>query len=174
MSTDNDQILPAALRDFLVITEVDNGGFLIGDLFRRKFGGDPPEVPHHLVALYRDRAGALHVAGYSHMRPHGDVYLSGGSCTDGNVIARMETQQREYLYAAGGALYLILKYAFRRYSDRCEAFFGHCGNARALDVTRAAGFVPTTHQHLIVHWHKPLVESRRAALVERVNALGPF
>jgi len=174
VSIDSDETLPAALRDFLVITEVDSGSFLGGDLFRRKFGGEPPDVPHHLVALYRDNAGALHVAGYSHMRPYGDAYLSGGSCTDGKVIARMEPQHREQLYASGGALYLILKYAFRRYADRCQAFFGHCGDARALDVTRAAGFEPTVHQHLIVHWHRPLVESTRDALIERVHALGPF
>lgn len=174
MTMDSDDPLPPPLRGFLTITEVDSGDFLIGDLFRRKFGGGPPDVPHHLVVLYRDRAGGLHVAGYSHMRPFGDVYLSGGSCTDGSVIARMDAGQRKALYGAGGALFLILRYAFRRYADQCDAFFGHCGNARALEVTRAAGFVPAGHQHLIVHWHKPLHEAVQRALIAKAHALGPF
>src|SRR5687768_9252478 len=92
--------LPPALRDCLVITEVDahTGEFHVGPLFRRKLASVPPDVAHHLVALYRDADGGLHVAGYSHMRPFGDIYLSGGSCSDGDVIRRMTAAQREALY----------------------------------------------------------------------------
>ncbi len=166
--------LPSSLREFLAITEIDDAGLLVAPLFRRKFGDPPPDVPHHLVAFHRDEAGATRVAGYSHMRPFGDVYLSGGSCSDGDVLRAMPAAQRDALLAAGGVWYLILKYAFARYADRCEAFFGHCGDRRALEVAKAAGFIDAGPRHLIVHWHKPLHERVRAALVAKVEAVGPF
>jgi hypothetical protein len=46
--------------------------------------------------------------------------------------------------------------------------------ARALQVATAAGFVSAGHQHLIAHWHKPLHENIRRALVAKVHTLGSF
>ncbi len=174
MERDAIHTLPEHLRSFLTITEVDNADFLITSLFRRKFAAPPPDVGRHLVALYRDATGALHLAGYSHMRPFGDVYLSGGSCSEGETIRTMQAEHRDAIKAAGGIWYLILKYAFARYADCCDAFFGHCGDARALQVATAAGFISAGHQHLIAHWHKPLHENIRRALIANVHALGPF
>jgi len=167
-------ILPDSLRPFLTISEVDDADFLVADLFRRKFASPPPDSGRHLVALYRDPRGVIRLAGYSHMRPFGDVYLSGGSCSNGETVRAMEASHRDAIQAAGGIWYLVLKYAFARYADCCDAFFGHCGDARALEVATAAGFVDAGHQHLIAHWHKPLHENIRRALVAKVHALGPF
>jgi len=167
-------VVPAALRNVLAITEVDDAEFLAGALFRRKFGTPPPEVGRHLVALHRGADGGVRLAGYSHMRPFGEVYLSGGSCSDGETIRAMPEEQRVAIQSAGGVWYLILKYAFERFAGCCDAFFGHCGDARALQVAHAAGFVDAGHPHLIVHWHKPLHDTIRRALVAKVEALGPF
>lgn len=166
--------IPESLRAFLDITEIDDASLLAAGLFQRKFNAPPPDFGRHLVALYRDATGALHVAGYSHMRPFGEVYLSGGSCSDGETIRRMAPPHRAAIQDAGGIWYLILKYAFERYADCCDVFFGHCGDARALEVATAAGFVGAGHTHLIAHWHKPLHENIRRALVAKVHALGPF
>ena len=171
---DPGEVLPATLHGFVTITEVDRGEFFVDELFRRKFGHPPPDFPRHLVALYRAPDRSLHVIGYSHMLPFGDVYLSGGSCSDGAAIARMQPHERDALRAAGGIWFWILKYAFRKYAGCCDAFFGHCGDARALEVALAAGFEPAGHEHLIVHWHKPLHENLRRALVAKVHALGRF
>lgn len=168
------RILPAALHDYIGITEVDDGELFVAPLFRRKFGDPPPDVPHHLVAFHRREDGSAALLGYSHMRPFGDIYLSGGSCTNGDAIRAMPPAQREALSAAGGIWYWILKYAFAKYADACEAFFGYSGDARALEVTRLAGFVDAGHPHLIVHWHKALHENVRRALVAKAHALGPF
>lgn len=165
---------PEVLRGFLVITEIDHADVLVGELFRRKFHAPPPDVGHHLVALYRHADGALRVAGYSHMRAFGDVYLSGGSCSDGDTIRTMPDAHREAIQSAGGVWYLILKYAFARYAGDCDAFFGHCGDRRALEVAHAAGFVDAGPKYVIAHWHKPLHENVRRALVAKVEALGPF
>jgi hypothetical protein len=166
--------IPAALRPFLTITEIDDAEFVAGDLFRRKFAAPPPDVGRHLVALYGDVRSGMRLAGYSHMLPFGDVYLSGGSCSNGDTIRAMDPGHRAAIEAAGGVWYLVLKYAFARYAACCDAFFGHCGDARALEVASAAGFIGAGHQHLIVHWHKPLHENIRRALVAKVHALGPF
>lgn len=174
MVRDAQSAIPEALRPFLTITEVDDAGFLVGGLFQRKFAAPPPDVGHHLVALYGDPRESLRLAGYSHMRPFGDVYLSGGSCSNGETIRAMDPVHRDAIHAAGGIWYLILKYAFMRYADCCDAFFGHCGDRRALEVATAAGFVSAGHEHLIAHWHKPLHENIRRALVAKVHALGPF
>lgn len=174
MERDATHTLPESLRGFLDITEIDDARLLVSGLFQRKFHSPPPAFGRHLVALYRDADGSMHVAGYSHMRRFGEVYLSGGSCSDGATIRRMPAAQREAVQEAGGIWYLILKYAFERYADCCDVFFGHCGDARALQVATAAGFVSAGHTHLIAHWHKPLHENIRRALVAKVHALGPF
>lgn len=166
--------IPESVRPFLTISEIDDARFIAGALFRRKYAQTPPEVPRHLAAFYRAGDGMLRLAGYSHMRPFDEVYLSGGSCTDGDTIRAMFAPHREALYAAGGVLFLILKYAFAKYAGECDAFFGHCGDARALEVTRAAGFVETGFTHVIAHFHKQLPESTRRELIAKVVALGPF
>lgn len=171
--TDRD-LLPDSIRPFLHLTEIDSPRLLVEDLFRRKFGDPPPDVPHHLAAFHVDAGGAARLLCYSHMRPFGDIFLSGGSCTDGNTYRAMPEAQRAALDAAGGPWHWVLKYAFRRYADRCEAFFGYSGDARALAVCRAVDFLPTGHPHLIVHWHKPLHEVMRRALVAKAHAIGPF
>ena len=174
MERDASHTIPEHLRGFFTITEVDDAHFLAGALFKRKFAAPPPDEGRHLVALYRDADGALHLGGYSHMRPFGEVYLSGGSCSEGATIRLMPPAQREALQAAGGVWFLVLKYAFERYADCCDAFFGHCGDRRALEVATAAGFESAGHEHLIAHWHKPLHPVIRRALVAKVHALGPF
>jgi hypothetical protein len=102
------------------------------------------------------------------------VYLSGGSCTNGETARLMSPGERDALRSAGGLWFHLLKYAYRKYADCCDAFFGHCGDARALEVALAAGFVRTEHEHLIVHWHKSLHPNIRRALLAKVHALGAF
>jgi hypothetical protein len=166
--------IPEPVRQYLTITEIDDAEFLVGELFRRKFGHPPPGHGRHLVALYSTQDGACSLAGYSNMWPFEGVYLSGGSCSNGETIRRMQAHEREAIFAAGGVLHLILKYAFRKYAERCDAFFGHCGDKRALEVTLAAGFVHTGYPPVIAHWHKPLAEASRQILTAKVVALGPF
>ena len=168
------ETVPENLRSFLTITEIDDAELVVGALFRRKFGVPPPDFGRHLVALYQNADGSLRLAGFSHMRPFGDVYLSGGSCSDGDTIRTMTDAHRDAIQAAGGVWYLILKYAFAKFAEDCDAFFGHCGDRRALEVALAAGFVKTEFPPIIVNWHKPMHENFRRALLAKVVALGAF
>ena len=166
--------IPAALREYFTITEIDHADLLAAGLFQRKFGSPPPLAGHHLVALHRADDGVLRVAGYSHAGEFGDVCLIGGACTDGPVMRCLPAAQAAAIRAAGGVWYLLIKYMFARYADRCEAFFGYCGDARAYEVDLRAGFEPTPHEHLIARWHKPLTASRRDELTAVAHAIGPF
>jgi hypothetical protein len=114
---------------------------MVSQLFKRKFGHTLPDFPRHFAAFYRDSAGALHLAGYSHMRRFNEVYLSGGSCSVGEVIRLMSPEERAILQSSGGVWFQILKYKLAKLGSECEAFIGHCGDARALVVALQAGFV---------------------------------
>ena len=166
--------LPQALRPFLTITEIDDSDFFIRKVFGRKFGHIPPDFGRHFAAFYRTKDGASFVAGYSHMRKFDDVYLSGGSCSDGDTIRLFSPEEHALVNAAGGIWFQILKYKFAKLAHDCDAYFGHCGDRRALEVAIAAGFVQLEHQHLIAHWHKPLTLERKAELTEKVHAIGAF
>ena len=166
--------LPRELRGFLEITEIDSADFFVSKLFRKKFGDVAPDFPRHFAAFYRTPDGASYLAGYSHMRRLGAVYLSGGSCTEGDALRRMSPTELALLSEHGGVWFQILKYKFAKLGNECEAFFGHCGDARALVVALEAGFVKLAPQHLIAHWHRPISSARMQELTDEVHAIGPF
>jgi hypothetical protein len=165
----------SAKPDFLLISEFDDAATVVGDLFARKFGHPLPEWKHDLVAFVR-RSGDASLVPISYVKfmPFGSVMLVGGGCTDGRAFAQIEQAQRDALTAAGGVLAHVLSYGFTRFADRCDAYFGYCGDARAWEVDLLAGFEPTGHDKLLVHWHKPLNEQMRRGLVAMAKALGPF
>ncbi len=162
------------LPDFLCISEVDTGPFFASELFQRKFGGPPPAEPHHLVCFYRAPTTAMHVLCYAHFRPFGDIILVGGVCTNGDLLRQLPAAQREAVTAIGSLYLQVLKYGFARFADRCEAFFGYCGDARAEVVNLQAGFTKTTHQHLLVNFHKPSHAVMQRALIAKAVAIGAF
>lgn len=167
-------LLPEPLRPFLVLSEIDHTRLVVDDLFRRKFGDPPPGHPHHLAAFHRRQDGSLRLLSYSHMHPFGDIFLSGGACTDGDAVRAMPEAKREALSAAGGARHWVLAYALRRFADRCDAFFAYSGHPRARQICESLGFVDTGQPYLLARWHKPLHENVRRSLLAKARALGPF
>jgi hypothetical protein len=108
------------------------------------------------------------------MRPFEDVYLSGGSCSNGETIKRMQPDELAALKAAGGVYHLILKYAFKKFAGACDAFLGYSSDTRALEVAFASGFVATEYPRLFAHWHKPLADDAKRRIAAKIDALGPF
>jgi len=66
-----------------------------------------------------------------------------------------------------------MEQAARELTD-CKAWFGYCGDAKALAVDLRVGYVPTGHRHLIVKWFRDVPESERRALVDAIARIGPF
>jgi len=86
----------------------------------------------------------------------------------------MRPDERTLVNEAGGLLMQTLRYCFARFADDVEAFFGHCGDPRALEVVFDAGFAPSGIEHLIVRFPREVAAERRDELVRQAHAIGPF
>jgi hypothetical protein len=161
------------LPERLFCTEIAEGHVIAADLFRRKFNSDPPTDPHHLFVMYRGDNGFVPVA-YSHFAPFGDICLVGGSCTDGLAFGHMSPEERDAIRRLDGLYYSLLRYGFERYREDFTAFFGYCGDPRALEVDLRAGFETTEHDKLIKYFPREVHPNVERALVAKAHALGPF
>lgn len=167
--------VPEPLRNIVSVGEMANGGFLAADLFQRKFLGPGPQDGKHIIVLYRDDRGGLHVASYTHYWVMGNIGFLGGCCTDGNVMRMMQPDQVETVNAEGGLMRQTLLYAFAELRSEVDVFFGYCGDERAMAVDLAAGFERTHDEHLIVHWTSDAhSEEAQEAMIEKALAVGPF
>ena len=165
--------LPAK-PDFLLISAIDDPQPIVGELFQRKFGHPIPDWKHDIVAFVRRADGLLAPMSYAKFMPFGSVMLVGACATAGSAFAHLDDAQRTALTASGGAMAQLLRYGFARFADSCDAYFGYCGDARAWEVDLSAGFEPTGHDKLLVHWHKPINDQLKRGLVAMAQALGAF
>jgi hypothetical protein len=162
------------LATCIVISEVDNGPIFAEPIFQRKYRQSAPDFPHHVVAFYRKDENCFVPASYVHFRAFGDIMLVGGGATDGRAFAHMSAEHKHLIGEAGGLLLQTLRFGFTKFAGHCDAFFGYCGDPRAYEVDLQAGFVPTAHDKLLAHWHRPLDDLRRRCLVAKAHAIGPF
>lgn len=158
----------------LLCTEVESGAFFADEMFERAFGDDMPDWGHHLVLFYRKSPSHFIPLTYLNFAPHENVILVGGGVTNGRAFEHVEPEHARELREMGGGLYLMLRYGFEKFADECDAFFGHAGDARALEVDLQAGFEKTRHQYLLVNFHKPLPDAYKKELIAKVHALGAF
>ncbi|UXI69465.1 hypothetical protein [Tahibacter amnicola] len=162
------------ISDFIFVTEVDDGPAFADDLFRRKFGQGVPTFRHHFVSLYRKAWDHFMPACYVHMTDCQDIALIGGACTDGRTVAAMDEAQRDCVRQSGGIYLHALRHIFCRHHDDYDAFFGVCGDPRAYEVDRQAGFVDTPIAQLIVYTPRPLRAARLAELTAKAKSFMPF
>lgn len=168
--------MPSLSQPFndIFFSAVSNGQCFVDALFRKKFGDPAPDYGHSVIGFYRK--SFQHFIPVCHMNYllHENIMLCGGAMTDGAAFAEMPERLAAEIRAGGGIYFHLIKYAFDYFADQCEAYFGFAGDPRALEVDLAAGYEPTGHQHLIVHFHKPVSEQRKRELIEKAHALGPF
>jgi len=158
----------------LLITTVDDGPFFIDELFQRKFAHSAPYHGISVICFYRKNWDHFLPVGYLNFLPYEEVMLVGGGMTDGRAFGHMKGDLPEQIRAGGGILYRLLKFGFDRFADQCEAYFGEAGDQRAYEVDMQAGFEPTGHKHLIVHFHKPISPERKNYLIEKIHGIGSF
>lgn len=156
------------------VEEVEDGHLLAAGLFRRRYRLEIPTFPTHVIGFWVDGAGHRHPACYIHWSRDGDILLGGGACSDDRLLRRLPAADRQALRAVGGIYRHTLARSLRLLGGGCSALFGYSGDTLAIRETCAAGFEPTGHPHLLVHFPRPLPEPARRALVEQAHALGPF
>lgn len=162
------------IEDFIVVSEVDRGTVFVDSIFQYKYRQNAPDFPHHIVAFYKKSEDCFVPISYVNFHPYQGVMLVGGGCTDGRAFTHMTEMQKNTVRANGGLLLQTLRFGFHKFAQQCEAYFGYCGDARAYEVDLQAGFIPTQHIHLLVHWHRSLSETRKLELISMTHALGPF
>jgi hypothetical protein len=170
---DEPPIVAARIEDIVRVEEVGSAEFYAGDLFRRRFGGDPPDYPKHFVAFYRAGRTNYFPVGYIHYTSFEDSFLCGGMVIDDRLYRRIPAAHRKLIKDAGGIAEKMLRDTFAHLAH-APAIWGHVGNRQAEEVDRRVGFVRTHDPHVMVVWNRDLPEAERNARLARVIALGPF
>jgi hypothetical protein len=156
------------------IREAEDGDALARDLFQLRYGVDPPDFPHHVIAFLRGPDGNAQPICYVHFTELGELLLGGGACVDNRAMRRMDAATRASIRDGGGLYRMTLDWAVRHFAPRFAAIFGYCGDALAQRIDLAAGFELTAHKHLLVHWTRAVPQHERDRLVAQANAIGPF
>lgn len=155
------------------VEQVTDAEFYVGDLFRHKFGCDPPDYPRHYVALYKAARNCYVAVGYTHCSVFDDNCLCGGVVADDRALRRMPAAHQAIIRNAGGIVAKMLRDTFARYADM-PAIWAHVGDEREREVSARAGFEPTSDAYVMVKWNRDYPESEKAAHLARIVALGPF
>jgi len=153
---------------------VDDSYYFVNDLFQKKFGSPPPEYGNHLIGFYKNEKGCYLPVTYISLTPYKGTMLVGGAMTDGEVIKQMTGEQKEIISKTGGVYLNLLKYAFERFANDCDAFFGYVNDPRALEVDLAAGFKETEYQYVVANFHKSISSWKKKKLFKVINKLGSF
>ena len=161
-----------SITDIVRVEETSDAEFYAGDLFRRRFRGNPPSYPKHFVAFYRQGRTRYLPIGYIHYSAFEDTWLCGGMVIDDRLYRRIPSPHRKLIKDAGGIAEIMLRETFARLRA-APAIWGYVGDKQAEEVDVRAGFRHTHHPHVMVVWNRELPEAEKAARLERVIALGP-
>lgn len=170
---DEPPIEATSITDIVRVEETADAEFYAGDLFRRRFGGNPPNYPKHYVAFYRQGRTRYLPVGYIHYTAFEDTYLCGGMVIDERLYRRIPAAHRKLIKDAGGIAEIMLRETFARLAA-APAIWGYVGDKQAEEVDVRVGFRHTHHPHVMVVWNRDVPETEKAARLERVVALGPF
>ena len=140
-------------------------------MFRRSFGGSPPDVPRHFVAIPDSNRGL--VAGYIHFRFfEPGVYLCGGLCVDSRIYRHLAAAERDSLAREGSLARWLSRESIAALGPK-KAVFAFTGDTRSRRDAMALGFHATTYSFLLAQWHD-ISPAERLAVERRVAANGPF
>lgn len=171
---DQDEPIDAnALDDIVRVEETRSAEFWAGDLFRRRFGGEPPDYPRHFVAFYRAGRKTYRPIGYIHYTTFEDCFLCGGMVVDDRAYRRIPAHHRALIKGAGGIAEIMLRQTFAMLAH-APAIWGYVGDKQAEQVDIRVGFRHTGHPHVMVVWNRDIPEAEKAERLARVVALGPF
>jgi hypothetical protein len=125
------------------------------------------------VALYAWAGRTQECVGFVNYIRFKNVYLTGGLCVKTGFYRRCPREHFAELKSLGGLAQMLLDASAKRLTD-CIAQFGYCGDPKARQVVKRAGYQATSHSYVFV---KPVGAADPASLraaFEGVKAIGPF
>jgi hypothetical protein len=125
------------------------------------------------VAFYKWPHDAIEVVGFCNWIRYRDVYLEGGMCVKRNFYRRLPKDHWLACRDAGGIAQIMMNSAARELND-CVAWFGYCGDKKAMIVNLRGGFARTRNKYLIVKWFSEVPADAKNALIDQMAAIGPF
>ena len=128
---------------------------------------------HQYVALYRWPDGREECVGFCNWIRYKDVYLEGGLIARRDFYRRLDREHFAALRARGGIAQIVMEQAATELND-CAAWFGYCGDAKALQVDLRVGYVRTEHPFLIVKWMRELPVAEQRHWIDEITRIGPF
>lgn len=132
-----------------------------------------PEDWRQFVAIYTWPNGTEECVGFCNWIKYKDVYLEGGLAVQKNFYRRLAKPHFAECSALGGIAQIAMEMAATKLTD-CTAWFGYCGDLKALRVDLRAGFVQTAHPYLLVKWMQALSVPEQQAWIDDVTRIGPF
>jgi len=163
----------ASLDPLIRVEEVGDAAFFVGDLFRRGFGGDPPDYPRHFVALYKASPTVFVALGYLHYTTFDDVALAGGLVVDERARVRMPAAHQLLLRDAGGVAAILFRLTFPRFAA-LPALWAYVGDREVRRTFEHAGFAAVHDSHVMVRWNRDVDSGERTARIAHIRSLGPF
>ena len=174
-------------KEALNVFETDEAGRFAGALFQESFNSafpipsairilDTQIQPEHwrqFVATYTWPDGTNECVGFCNWIKYKDVYLEGGLAVQKSFYRRLPKLHFADCAARGGVAQIIMETAATTLTD-CDAWFGYCGDAKALSVDMRVGFVRTTHPYLIVKWMRNLSGLEMRDWIADVTNIGAF
>jgi hypothetical protein len=155
------------------VIEVKDPKPFVGALFRRIFGGDPPEFPRHFVCLLHEGDGRIHVAGYVHFSLFESVWLAGGLVVDKAVYGTVAKADLAQVGANGSIGEFTMAEGIRQLGDD-NPVFAYIGDARSVTVNLNIGYVRTHLPNVFVFWKRRFPPQVERAICDRVNRVAPF
>ena len=132
-----------------------------------------PDDWRQFVALYTWPDGNSECVGFVNYVKYKDIYLGGGLAVQKNFYRRLPKPAFAECSARGGIAQIVMETAATQMTD-CDALFGYCGDAKAMQVDLRVGYVRTTHPYLIVKWMRTLPAPQMQAWIDDVTRIGPF
>src|ERR1039457_3159259 len=174
-------------EESIEVVDLEDASYFAADLFKECFGSAFPTprdylgLPHQprggtwhqYVAFYKWTEANIEPVGFCNWIRHGDVYLEGGMCVRRNFYRRLPKEHWDACKDAGGVAQIIMESAARELTD-CTAWFGYCGDKKALVVDLRVGYEPTHHEYLIVKWLADISEGDKRGVIDGIAEIGPF
>ncbi len=161
------------IKDILQVVETAESERFIGDLFRRKFGGDPPDFPKHFVALYSRDGITWQAVGYVNFWPRNRAFMGGGLVIEDRIYRQMPAPHRALIKSSGGIAEHLLRTSLHMLPAN-DVVWGYVGDTRAEKVDLRVGFVHTHIDRIIAYWTREPGAEEKLRLTEEIATVGPF